>query len=179
MSLIYPERYTTSIPPSPFSMINSIYVYVYILTSLITPKQIFLITGSTTGIGYQLATILYTSNATVYICGRTEEKVQSAIKAIEAAYAASDPQHRKGGQGHGHCQGQGQAKDQGNFQGRGRLEPLALNLSDLVSVKNAAQQFLRREERLDVLVHNAGVMMPPLGGRSAQVCSIRRFFHKV
>jgi retinol dehydrogenase 12 len=85
---------------------------------------------------------LYSRNATVYICGRTEDKVQTAIKSIL--------QPSKG-------------------TGKGRLEPLTLDLADLVSVKKAAQDFLLREEQLHVLVHNAGVMTPPRGSKSVQV----------
>ncbi|KAF8988889.1 NAD(P)-binding protein [Cyathus striatus] len=39
---------------------------------------------------------------------------------------------------------------------------LKLDLADLISVKEAAQEFLRLENRLDVLYNSGGVMIPPL-----------------
>ncbi|EIN12416.1 NAD(P)-binding protein [Punctularia strigosozonata HHB-11173 SS5] len=39
---------------------------------------------------------------------------------------------------------------------------LKLDLGDLRSVKRAAEEFLRREKRLDVLFNNAGVAVPPM-----------------
>ena len=46
------------------------------------------------------------------------------------------------------------------------LDFLALDLADLDSVARAAQQ-AKEEERIDLLVNNAGVMMPPLGHATA------------
>ncbi|KAK6966646.1 hypothetical protein R3P38DRAFT_3312135 [Favolaschia claudopus] len=42
-----------------------------------------------------------------------------------------------------------------------RAEFLALDLADLKSVREAAEEFLSKEERLDVLFNNGGVMVPP------------------
>jgi hypothetical protein len=60
-------------------------------------------------------------------------------------------------------------------RGVGRLENLVMDLSDLSSVKGAAEAFLAREERLDVLVHNAGVMTPAKGSTDAHVSRIQYF----
>lgn len=57
---------------------------------------------------------------------------------------------------------------QAHPESKGRVEFLQLDLADLGSVKPAVQEFLMREERLDVLVNNAGVMWPPPGSVSAQ-----------
>src|SRR5579875_2812443 len=38
-----------------------------------------------------------------------------------------------------------------------------LNLASLASVREAAQDLRERYERLDLLINNAGLMMPPLG----------------
>lgn len=43
-----------------------------------------------------------------------------------------------------------------------------LDLSDLSTIKGSAQAFLSAENRLDVVWHNAGVMMPPSGSKSKQ-----------
>ncbi|KAJ7601752.1 NAD(P)-binding protein [Roridomyces roridus] len=49
-----------------------------------------------------------------------------------------------------------------------RAEFLQLDLSDLASVKKAAEEFMRRETRLNVLFNNAGVMWPPMDMMTAQ-----------
>lgn len=53
-------------------------------------------------------------------------------------------------------------------QSKGDLRFLACELEDLASVQIAAKSFLQQETRLDVLVHNAGVMMPPEGSVTKQ-----------
>lgn len=51
----------------------------------------------------------------------------------------------------------------------GRLTGLQLDLSDLPTIRHAAEEFLAKEDRLDVLVHNAGVMTPPAGSTTKLV----------
>jgi len=52
---------------------------------------------------------------------------------------------------------------------------LHLDLSDLSTIKASAQEFLSKEERLDVLFNNAGVMLGPKGegSKTAQGCEIQ------
>ncbi|OMP87175.1 putative oxidoreductase [Diplodia seriata] len=50
----------------------------------------------------------------------------------------------------------------------GRLEYLKLDLGDLSSIKKTAEDFLKRERRLDVLVNNAGVMTPIADGSTTE-----------
>ncbi|KAK1854759.1 hypothetical protein CCHR01_02570 [Colletotrichum chrysophilum] len=102
--------------------------------------RVFFITGGVSGIGLELCKILYAANATIYIATRSASKIATAIKELESLYPSS----------------------------QGRLESLVLDLSDLTTIKPAADSFLAKETRLDVLVHNAGVMMPPKNSRSAQ-----------
>jgi retinol dehydrogenase-12 len=45
---------------------------------------------------------------------------------------------------------------------------LHLDLADLTTIKASAQEFLKREKRLDVLWNNAGVMVPPQGSKTKQ-----------
>ena len=97
-------------------------------------------TGANTGVGYHVASILYSVNATVYVAARTESKATSAIQSIKAAYPNS----------------------------KGTLHFLRLDLSDLSTVKNSAEEFLHKEDRLDVLINNAGVMIPGPGSKGAQ-----------
>lgn len=107
-------------------------------------SQVFIVTGAASGVGYELARLLYSCGGTVYVAARSSEKVQRAITAIEASAQAS----------------------------RGRLAAMLLDLSDFPTIKKAVNGFLDRENRLDVLVHNAGVMTPPAGSKNKLVGSL-------
>ena len=113
------------------------------LTEKNLPDQIgrvFIVTGGYTGCGRELAKILYQHNGTVYLAGRSKDKGDAALKELKAAYPDS----------------------------KGRVEFLQLDLADLSTIKASAEDFLKRETRLDVLTNNAGVMFPPAGSSSAQ-----------
>jgi retinol dehydrogenase 12 len=92
-------------------------------------------------VGYELAKLLCGQGGNVYIAARSSEKVNRAIKNIEASLPSS----------------------------RGRLAPLLLDLADFPTIKKAVNEFLHKENRLDVLVHNAGLMTPPAGSKSPLV----------
>lgn len=98
-------------------------------------------TGSAVGVGFELAKILYSKNGTVYIATRSKEKIENAIESLRKENPFSS----------------------------GRLESLILDLSDLSTIKPAAKRFLEKEQRLDVIIHNAAVMRPPKGSKSKQV----------
>ncbi|KAJ5563916.1 hypothetical protein N7513_000158 [Penicillium frequentans] len=102
--------------------------------------KIFLVTGANSGVGAELAKILYGKNATVYVAARSKEKALDAIEEIKAAHPESS----------------------------GRLMFLHLDLSDLTTIKSSADAYLAAESRLDVLWLNAGVMMPPQGSKTKQ-----------
>jgi NAD(P)-dependent dehydrogenase (short-subunit alcohol dehydrogenase family) len=68
-------------------------------------------------------------NATVYLACRSAEKGFDAIRSIQT--------------------------DERCKSSNGKLEFLELDLASLESVKRAADEFLKREQRLDVLVLNA------------------------
>lgn len=107
--------------------------------SINTPL-VFIITGASAGVGKELARILFSLNAKVYLASRTESKVNDAIAYIRSAVPKST----------------------------GDLVFLPVNLEDLGSVKEAAASFLQKETRLDALWNNAGVMRPPEGSTSKQ-----------
>lgn len=90
--------------------------------------------------GKELARILYTKNAKVYIAARSEEKATQAIEDIKRAAPES----------------------------RGALFFLRLDLADLTTIKPTVQKFLQQESKLHVLFNNAGVMKPDEGAASAQ-----------
>jgi len=90
-----------------------------------------IVTGSNTGIGYETALDLYQKGAKVYIACRSEKKALNAIERM---------------------------KTQG---GIGELVFVHLDLANLSSVKAFSDKVLEAESRLDLLINNAGVMIPP------------------
>ncbi|KAF2726467.1 short-chain dehydrogenase [Polyplosphaeria fusca] len=102
--------------------------------------KVYIVTGSNTGIGKEVASILYSKNSKVYIAARTPSKAESAISSIKAAHPNS----------------------------KGSLAFLRLDLADLSTIKASANEFLSKEKKLDVLFNNAGVWGPPLGTTTPQ-----------
>lgn len=90
-----------------------------------------IVTGSNTGIGFETTLDLYQKGAKIYVACRNEEKAKNAIERM---------------------------KTQG---GNGELVYGHLDLASLASVKNFSEDVLSKESRLDLLVNNAGVMIPP------------------
>ncbi|EHK18517.1 uncharacterized protein TRIVIDRAFT_47152 [Trichoderma virens Gv29-8] len=102
--------------------------------------KVYLITGANTGVGKELAKILYGKNASVYIAARSEQKALAAIDEIETSAPQSS----------------------------GKLEFLHLDLADLTTIPASARKFLDRESKLHVLFNNAGVMNPGKGSTTKQ-----------
>lgn len=116
------------------------------LTEKNLPSQkgrVFIVTGGYSGIGQQLAGILYHAGGIVYIAGRSREKSDTAIAEIKA-------------------------KDDTANTVDGKLEFLDVDLSDLRTIKPAAEAFKAKESRLDVLFNNAGAGLTPVHIKSAQ-----------
>ncbi|KAJ6114891.1 NAD(P)-binding protein [Penicillium sp. IBT 16267x] len=101
--------------------------------------KVILITGGTSGIGFELAKILYAKGAKVYIAGRSEENAQAHIQAIQSAVPNT-----------------------------GTLTFLPLHLDDLATIKKTVDVFQSKESKLDLLFNNAGVSQPPVGSLSKQ-----------
>ncbi|KAI0886591.1 NAD(P)-binding protein [Annulohypoxylon maeteangense] len=91
--------------------------------------KVFIVTGGASGVGFEVSRILYEKNATVYIAARTESKAGKAINNIKQRYGSN-----------------------------GRLESLVLDLANPATIKPAVESFTSKEQRLDVLFNNAGVM---------------------
>lgn len=107
--------------------------------------KIFIVTGAASGVGYELAKILYLAGGTVYIAARSEARCQGAIEKLHAELrSTSESKH-------------------------GSLKIMVMDLGDLRSVKSAGELFLKSESRLDVLFHNAAVMEPPAGSKDQLV----------
>lgn len=93
--------------------------------------KVFIVTGSNTGVGYELVKMLYSSGATIYMAGRSEERMKEAIeKIISTSSTTTTP---------------------------ATLKYLYYDLADLAKVKAAAAEFAKQENTLDILWHNAGV----------------------
>jgi retinol dehydrogenase 12 len=102
--------------------------------------QVFIVTGSSSGVGKELAQILHAHDAKVYVAARSKERAGQAMEEIRANFPAS----------------------------KGELVYLHLDLEDLSTIKASAEEFLGKEDRLDVLWNNAGVMNTPAGSKTKQ-----------
>ncbi|KAI9824294.1 MAG: hypothetical protein M1826_007391 [Phylliscum demangeonii] len=109
--------------------------------------KVYLITGGSSGIGLELARILYGKKARVYIAGRSEASFDKAVQNIKAHAALGTPT---------------------TGPNPGALLYLALDLTDLRTIKPAVESFLAREDTLHSVWYNAGVMMPPKGSPTVQ-----------
>jgi NAD(P)-dependent dehydrogenase (short-subunit alcohol dehydrogenase family) len=99
-----------------------------------------MITGASSGLGEELAKILYQRNGNVYLAARSEKKANETASRIRTAHPAS----------------------------HGKLVFIPLVLDDLSTIKASVENFFHHESRLDVLWNNAGVMVPPQGSKTKQ-----------
>lgn len=93
--------------------------------------RIAVVTGANIGLGYETALALASKGCTVVLACRNTAKAEAAQAAILA-------QHPKG-----------------------QIECMALDLASLKSVRAFAAAYKKRHATLDLLINNAGIMMPP------------------
>lgn len=93
--------------------------------------RVVIVTGASSGIGFEAARVLAEKEATVILAVRNEQKGEHAMKRIKQAHANAD------------------------------VSVMILDLASLDSVKNFADEFKSTHNRLDLLINNAGVMIPP------------------
>jgi NAD(P)-dependent dehydrogenase (short-subunit alcohol dehydrogenase family) len=93
--------------------------------------KLALVTGSNSGIGFEAARVLAERGATVVLACRGASKAEEARTRILAVRPSAE------------------------------VVLMPLDLADLDSVREFAQSFTARFDRLDLLINNAGVMMPP------------------
>lgn len=92
-----------------------------------------IVTGANTGIGFETAAALAAKNASVVLACRNRAKADDAIERIRERTPDA------------------------------RLEFIELDLASLASVGRFADTYRAAHDRLDLLINNAGVMIPPLG----------------
>ena len=125
--------YTQMFPPAP----------TFIESKLpLQNGKVFVVSGGSDGVGFELVKILYFKGARVYIASRSQSKANEAIKAI-TSIPTSTP---------------------------GEVKYIHLDLADLESVKTAAETLSKQEEKVDVLWNNAaiGVKALPDGTKTKQ-----------
>ena len=93
--------------------------------------KVVIVTGANSGVGYETARLLAHCRATVVMACRSLEKGEAAAAQIRDEKPA------------------------------GQVSLQRLDLADLASVRQFAEDYLRDYDRLDVLVNNAGVMATP------------------
>jgi NAD(P)-dependent dehydrogenase (short-subunit alcohol dehydrogenase family) len=92
-------------------------------------RPTFLVTGATDGIGRQTALNLVRQGARVLVHGRNRHRAERAVAELRFAGGMPD------------------------------LEPVVGDFTSLAEVRALAEEIRSRTERLDVLIHNAGVYM--------------------
>ena len=93
--------------------------------------RVAIVTGSNVGLGLEDARALVAKDATVIMAIRNIEKGETARKQILNQHPDAD------------------------------VKVMQLDLASLDSVKGFAKEFREKYDRLDILINNAGVMMPP------------------
>jgi NAD(P)-dependent dehydrogenase (short-subunit alcohol dehydrogenase family) len=93
--------------------------------------KVAIVTGSNTGIGYYMARALASKGASVTMACRNHEKAELAMLRILYEFPES------------------------------KVSVSVLDLADLSSVESFSKKFVSGGERLDILINNAGVMIPP------------------
>ncbi|GAA6038904.1 hypothetical protein JCM8097_000566 [Rhodosporidiobolus ruineniae] len=95
--------------------------------------KVAIVTGGNTGIGFVTAQALHKKGCKVYIACRSEQRARDAMKRINEANPGSEAS----------------------------LVYLPFDLTDLKSAKTAAETVKEKEDRLDIIVCNAGIMAWP------------------
>lgn len=93
--------------------------------------KIVIVTGANTGIGYETALVFFEAGAHVVLACRNADNAQQAMDRLQAS------------------------------GGKGSLEIMLLDLSDLSAVAEFATAFKNKHKTLHLLINNAGVMLTP------------------
>lgn len=93
--------------------------------------KVVIVTGASSGLGYETALVLAEKGGEVILAVRNQHKGKAAVEAIKKAFP--------------------QAK----------VRTMLLDLADLASIRNFAGDFKATYKTLDILINNAGIMIPP------------------
>ena len=93
--------------------------------------KVAVITGASAGLGVETSRVLAGAGARLVMVARDEAKLAAAVETITGA------------------------------QPDAQIDTLLMDLADLDSVRNAAEQLRQREPKIDLLINNAGVMACP------------------
>ena len=93
--------------------------------------KVIIVTGSSSGLGYEAARVLANKNATVIVAVRNKEKGDTAVEQIKVKNPNAD------------------------------IQVMLVDLSNLESIHKFADNFKEQFKKLDLLINNAGVMNPP------------------
>ena len=93
--------------------------------------KVVIVTGSSSGLGYETAKVLANKNATVIVAVRNEVKGNAAVESIKVENPNTD------------------------------IQVMLLDLSNLESIRKFTENFKKKFNKLDLLINNAGVMNPP------------------
>ena len=93
--------------------------------------RLAIVTGANVGLGYYTALGLAQKGADVILACRNEEKAKAAQSKIRAQYPAAN------------------------------ISTMTLDVSKQASVKQFSQTFAANHKKLDLLINNAGIMIPP------------------
>jgi NAD(P)-dependent dehydrogenase (short-subunit alcohol dehydrogenase family) len=96
-------------------------------------ERVALVTGANSGIGFETSRALAAKGARVFLACRSEERGRNAERRLREAVPGADAVFRP------------------------------LDLASLASIESFAKDFSSETRRLDLLINNAGVMMPPRG----------------
>ena len=91
--------------------------------------KIAFVTGSTRGIGYQIARLFLQEGAKVIVCGSREETVQQAARQLEKELSLPED----------------------------RIYPIALNMKNKEEIRSRVKEVIAKWGKIDILVNNAGI----------------------
>jgi NAD(P)-dependent dehydrogenase (short-subunit alcohol dehydrogenase family) len=109
--------------------------------------RVALVTGANTGIGLETAKMLAVHGCSVVLACRNPAKSQEAAARLRAAATAAGTA----------TAGAAAAAT------AGEVATLTVDLASTASIRGGAAEFHDRYDRLDLLINNAGVMIPPYG----------------
>jgi NAD(P)-dependent dehydrogenase (short-subunit alcohol dehydrogenase family) len=102
--------------------------------------KVFIVTGSSSGVGLELTKLLYAAGGTVYMFTRSEATTLKLMDKIKSE----------------------------KFATPGTLHYIYIDLADLSTIPTAVAAYSKASPRLDILFNNAGIGSAPLSLKTAQ-----------